>query len=539
MFVAREMSILLSSGLLGFQVRHQCSASSRRILPTYPRNLAVSVLQHTVRSEFTARYVDESAIGFEVSSNYGASGRKPNIRQPLSKEEWSVLQSLFRERPKGGSPEWTGTATTSATAGLAAHLSPSAPISATVSNSSPPESQQAAHEQKFTRSSKHPLSVLAYLHQLGKEGRKAQEAGDMSVAAIAQLPATAFSELLRSLDPVDSCSKEADPTDDIRVGPGMARLTPMGREFDVWGVRKRYVMLLTLVMAACKLRIQAGRPLLHSDYKILLRCAGAACDLESVETAWNMTAASGVQARHPDIWYELIKAQLLTEPLYTQYDLARSLVSPINLHMKKLWLLARKKRHYLRILRHNRLRRQLHYFGFDRRTLTHAQPIARILRQHHPPLTMYRKVTKPCYIVDERVLCALMVAMARSGSMRMFEDLILKRFWRIQVQRRPGFETMVNMRPVVFAPDSPLRPSNRLLDALVTSYCVNGELAAALKVLHCASRCYAIQISDQLWFDLLKWAYILRAKPVVTEWKIVNRQFRGSKVISRNAVQMV
>lgn len=425
-------------------------------------------------------------------------------------------------------------------AGVAAKHQKPANSSDSNANAHPaPGSQIPAHVRELTESLKNPVNRLAYLQQLAKACRKARELGDMSTAVLARLPDTAFSELLRSLDPLDSFSKELDPTAGMHVGPGMARLTPIGNEFDVWGVRKRYVTLLNQALAASQLRREAGRPLLLSDYKVLLRCAGAASDLESVRLVWGMMEETGYREFDPETYLELVRARFLTEPLYTQYDLARFRVTPINLHLQKVWLMGRKQRHYLRILGHNRLRRQRHAFGHNRQSLNHAEHLARILRKHRPPYLLFRAVVRKCYIVDERALCALMVAFARSGSMRHFEELILKHFWGVEVKRRAGAQARVAVQAIAYAADSPLRPSGRLLEAIVTSYCLNAEVATALKVLDAVSRCYSIPISDKVWFDLLEWAYILCSKPVATEWKVVNRQFRGTKVIRQKAVQMI
>ncbi|SPQ26182.1 99710f0b-243e-429c-baa5-32c1fc2d01cf [Thermothielavioides terrestris] len=405
--------------------------------------------------------------------------------------------------------------------------------------SAPTGRQQASPLSGLAQSLKHPMNKMAYLNQLAKAARKAQQQmGSMSTAVLAQLPATAFSELLRSLDPVDSISKELDPTDGMHVGPGMAQFTPMGQEFDAWGVKKCYVSLLAQVMNASKLRIEAGRHLLLSDYKILLRCAGAAADLDAVKAVWDMMAETGLRERDPEAYHELVKSRFQTEPLYSHYDLARYIVRPMNLHMQKLWVLGWRERLYLQMLGYNRLKRQRHHFGHNRQSLIHVEHLARIMRQRWPPLRMMWVATKLCYIVDEGVLCAIMVALARSGAINVFQTRILQKYWGVEVTRRPGSPATVKVQTIAYAADSPLRPSAKLLEAIVNSYCVNAEFSTALQVLHAVSSCYGIPIPDKVWFDLLEWAYVLSSKPVATEWKAVRRQFRG-KGVSRNAVQLV
>ncbi|EGS17819.1 uncharacterized protein CTHT_0071720 [Thermochaetoides thermophila DSM 1495] len=399
--------------------------------------------------------------------------------------------------------------------------------------------RHAKHGLQLTEALKHPVRRLLYLTDIVRASRKAEDLEKLSMDALVQLPDTSFSELLRSLDPIESFSKELDPLDDINVEPGMWQRTPLGNEIDVWGVRKRYVHLLSQALAACQMRLESGKHLVLSDYVTLLRCAGAACDLKAMQTIWAMMSATGYRDIDPNGIYELIRARFLTDPLYTQHDLARFLVRPINLHMQKLWILGTKQRQYLRILGHNRIKRQRHYFGHNRNSLDHAEPLARILRKHIPPFRLYKHAVRKCYIVEERVLCALMVAWARSGSLQSIQQLILKRYWGVDVRRRSGCQAQVTGQAIAYAPDSPLRPTTRLLEAIVTSYCLNSEFATALQVVDVVSRCYNIPITKKIWFALLEWAYILNTKPVAREWKIVGRQFRYSKSIHPNSVQMV
>jgi hypothetical protein len=361
----------------------------------------------------------------------------------------------------------------------------------------------------------------------------------MSTTSLDQLPTTSFSELLRALDPLESVSKELDPTDGMHIGPGLKESTPLGHELNVWGIRKRYVTLLNQALSAARSRIEAGRAVLLSDYKILLRCAGAAANIGAVRAIWEQVAEMDEHELDPEAFAELARACFLTEPLYAQYDLARLRVRPINLHMTRTWILGRKQRHYLRVLGHNMSARRRHRFGYDNQAKDYSKHLARSLRSWRTPLLLHRLATRMCYIVDERTLCGSMIALARSGSLRVMERRILEKYWGIQITRRAGCEVDVTTQAINYPHDSPLRPTGRLLEAIVHSYCTNANFSTALVVLDAVSSCYAIPVSERVWFDLLEWASVLASKPVITEWRILNRQFRGTKVISRKAVQMV
>ncbi|KAL2129197.1 hypothetical protein VTI74DRAFT_8098 [Chaetomium olivicolor] len=469
-------------------------------------------------------------------------GPNGHTRQLLDVEEWSLLQHVLNSPLEDRSDLWPRPLSAATETSLDASeesFSLAASLDASESGLPATDQQPAACGMDFANAFNHPLNRLAYLNKLSKEARKTQQLGDMSTSELAQLPTPSFSELLRSLDPVQSWGEEADPIDGIHVGPGMAQLTPLGQEIDKWGVRKRYVNLLAQAMNAVKLRREAGRYVPLSDYKVLLRCAGSSCDLEVLGEIWEMMGETGLRVLDPEANFELAKARFLTEPLYSQYDLARFRVRPINLHMKKIFILGIKARQYLKILGQNMIHRQRQMFGYNRHSHEHAEHLMRILRQDAPPYKLLKVATRLCYIVDERSLCAFMIALSRCGSLSLIQEGILKKYWGVQVGRRAGAEAYVAVQAIAYAPDSPLRPTERLLEAIVQSYCTNAEFTTALKVLDAVSNAYRIRISDKVWFNLLEWAYVLCSRPVSSEWKVLKRQFRGTKGVKSNAVQMI
>ncbi len=125
----------------------------------------------------------------------------------------------------------------------------------------------AATTPRLVSALKNPMSTQVFARQLISAAVKKTDLDDP--LALTELPATAFSELLRSLDPIDVISEEVDPTTGIRVGPGMAHRTPLGDLIDIYGVRKSYLLLFRRLLAAVQLRIDAGKHLLLSDYKVL------------------------------------------------------------------------------------------------------------------------------------------------------------------------------------------------------------------------------------------------------------------------------
>lgn len=365
----------------------------------------------------------------------------------------------------------------------------------------------------------------------------AQEDTSKLQGAIADLPPSTFSELLRSLDPVAYVSKEMDPAEGVHVGPGMAQYTDLGRVIDEFGVRRIYFWLLRRLVAAAQVRIEAGHGLLQSDYKILLRCAGAASDLHMAKKIWHLMETRGqISLRDGDAYTEFIKARFLTEALYTQFDMARFRVSPGNMHKQKIWLAPRQLSR-IRKLRYNIVTKQAHRFGQNRYTPEKAEGLVRILRKTKPIRKVFLKVVKDGVAVDEKLLCSAMVAFARNGALQFIKVMILSRYWKIKVSTvKATREVTVSGGTTVYRPDSPMHPTARLLDAVVESFCCNAEIATAFKLLDFISNRYGIPIPDKTWFKLLEWAYVQSSRPASLEWKLAGWP---EKTVRPDTVQLI
>ncbi|KAK3339991.1 mitochondrial ATPase expression-domain-containing protein [Lasiosphaeria hispida] len=380
---------------------------------------------------------------------------------------------------------------------------------------------------------------LIYLQELVCDAIKTQDSGLPSSAALARLPPVVFSELLRSLDPVTLFGREIDAAWGIRVSPGMAQHTPLGQLVDTWGVRKVYYLLCRRAVAAAHLRITAGPGLLPSDFQVLLRCAGASSDSYQAGAVWHLMDMSGqAEERTSEAYTEFIKARFLTDHLYTQYDLARFRVRPVDLcgpGRKKLELPSGAL-YRLRTIGQHRLGLQRHRFGQNRYAADKAEHVMRNMANHRPVTRLYEVTTNGAYMVDERLLCSLMVAYARSGSLKILETRILNRYWSIKVNRLSTGEVAIGPGARPFPRDSPLYPSERLLNAIVTSYGSNSEIPAALKLVDFVSQRYGIPVSDRVWFNLLEWAYIQASTPASTEWKATGY---AQKVLRMGSVQLI
>lgn len=337
---------------------------------------------------------------------------------------------------------------------------------------------------------------------------------------LARLPPTAFSELLRSLDPITTLSK-IDPVGDIRVSGGMAQFLVLGEYMDCWGVRKLYVLVFKRLLLASQLRIRLGPGLRYSDWKVLLRCAGAASDPMGAKTVWHMMLTVGQQIlRNSELFEEFVRARFLTEPLYRQNDMARFRVRPADLNRQKL-LFPRENADRLRWLNRNKLKRAWHRFGQNKVAEDTSEHLMRMMRKMTPIIRLATVAEhNPQFTPNEGLASALMIAYSRTGSLGMLEERFLGPHWGIKVDRQAPGQAMVTSDDTNRRPLSPLElPTGQSIEAIIDVYCSNAELVTALRVADMLSSKFGIPISERAWFNLLEWAYILSTNPASAEWK--------------------
>lgn len=321
------------------------------------------------------------------------------------------------------------------------------------------------------------------------------------------LPPTAFSELLRCLD-LWRVSKELDNTKNMHIGSGVAaEFTPLGDAVNGYGVRKNYVTLLDHLLSLTQRRFEAGHGLLLSDYKILLRCVGAASDPAVAKRIWHMMEAhQHVSWRESDAYNEFVRARFLTEPLYSQNDFSGFRVRPINLHRRKR-VISHAGLNKLKVLRRNHILRQVQASGLDQNDEGFRLPDHSHLTlqpgKRRPISKVYERILSAG--IDEPLLCSAIIAFGSTGSLKQIRDNILSRYWGVnsKVSRQTGVTTVHGpIRP--YPHDSSLYPTERLLGAIVQRFCSGAEVASAFELVDFVSRNYDVPIPRRVWFSLLE-----------------------------------
>jgi hypothetical protein len=350
---------------------------------------------------------------------------------------------------------------------------------------------------------------------------------------LVSLPSTTFSELLRSLDPA-RVANILDASDGLHLSAGFRAFTAVD-SLNKYGVRTLYLQLLRHLRAIFSLRHRAGRPILWSDYKVLLRCAGAASDHVSAKSIWKiMDRKDDIAKRNGEAYAEFIKARFLTEPLYSQYTMERFRVRPRDLNTTK------RRLPKATLARLDRLRLSLRanksdMYGIDPHQEEKTQDLIRVLGRPWPVRRIWKSVEISGATVDEKALASAIVAHGRTASLLEIETLLSQWFGITIVRDKKSGQTQVSGGRD-FSAGSPCRPTELLMEALVQALGANAEISLSIQLVDFISSRYGIPISAKTWSSMLAWTYVSASKPASTEWRIMGYH---TKIVSAKQVLMV
>jgi hypothetical protein len=117
--------------------------------------------------------------------------------------------------------------------------------------------------------------------------------------------------------------------------------------------------------------------------------------------------------------------------------------------------------------------------------------------------------------MDEELVCASLVAFARSSSLHSIKTLILKNHYGIDIEEDaesdPGNPQISG--GIDLPPNSPIKPTGRLLNAIVEAFGSMSHIPLGMKLLDFISRRYDIPIPHETWSNLLNWTYLCASKP--------------------------
>ncbi|KAL8304516.1 hypothetical protein RB597_004329 [Gaeumannomyces tritici] len=342
---------------------------------------------------------------------------------------------------------------------------------------------------------------------------------------VGSLPADSFSELLRLLDPDNVQRQLHGDGNRLFISAGMVATTPLGSLVDELGRRRTYLTLYESLGRLCRIRREAGGRLMASDFKILLRSAGATMDLYKVKRVWGQYLHSVSHAKTPDVTTEYIKARFFTDPLFSQYDTSRFRVYPLNLNRKK-FLLGRVRFGMLERMRLRTARTRHDRFGQNAAAHKTAVRIDKMLSKAGPLRKLADRNVNQGYLEEEQA-CALLVAMSRTAANRDKTSLIVRNWGVMPMSTMSGLPAQLvedpsSLRERFQRPGALAAPTEKLLLAVVRAYCAMADVPMALSAVDTLSRVYNIQIPDGLWFELLEWVYTLSSYPAKQEWELMS-----------------
>lgn len=340
------------------------------------------------------------------------------------------------------------------------------------------------------------------------------------------LPAAEFEELLQSLDPM-RVHDRVDLLSELCLAPAMIGYGFADHLVENRGSRRIYTRVFPTVYDMTQARVMAGIPTPPGVFTVLFRLAGAA-----TRPGWgpairrlSRAAARGLQNTDPAfnfhgaLFTEYIRMMFLTERLYHCYDETWMRVRARDM----LWYSMRLPSARVSWLDHLRLhvhQGKGHSFGSDpndRYDMLHRRVSRWKPMRQAMPLSRLRAATP-----DEDLICAAIVASTRSGR-RMFVQIILRDFYGIETTYLKKGEGLLVRGGNPIPPESPIRPTAKLLVAVCRALGSIAEPASAMKLINHISQLYDIPVPDEVWSEWIRWVYVHGAKPASEEWRIVNR----------------
>ncbi|KAK3180291.1 hypothetical protein K4F52_008377 [Lecanicillium sp. MT-2017a] len=339
------------------------------------------------------------------------------------------------------------------------------------------------------------------------------EAHEQAVQQLQELSPSTFSEILRSLDPL---IPSHDVAHGLNVTLGDSQYTDARKLVNEFGVRMHHRNVLQGMYMLLQVRSLSDKELLPADYEVLLRCAGAGVDYQAAKDFWTAMASSGQQKqRTSKTWAEFIKARFLLEPLYYQYDRSRVAVLARDQYSNRAPMpMAKLKRLDNLRLSINALKPE----PWNRRYDEPEEDLRRLFRRRTDFRAYKSHWIRALYYgheMDEELLAASMIAFSRSSSLERIKTLILGNYYGIEIResesKNPEETTITGGLDIPHA--SPLRPTARLLNAIVEAFGSMSHISLCTKLLHFVSSRYNIPIPAETWSNLLSWTYLCQSKP--------------------------
>ncbi|OAQ73487.1 mitochondrial ATPase expression domain-containing protein [Pochonia chlamydosporia 170] len=359
------------------------------------------------------------------------------------------------------------------------------------------------------------LLYKAFLQWTDILGNPSSPLRDAAIEQAQELPGPSFSEILRSIDPLIT-SRKHDVAHGLNLTQGQTQFTDTSKWVDEFGVRDHHRQVLRGMQILMEVRTGSPYGLTPADFEVFLRCAGAAADYQATKNFWATMAPHGLQdARTAKTWTEFIKSRFLIEPTYYQFDRSRVAVMARDLYSNRRPLpMATLKRmdnmrHSINAFKREPWNRRPDELDEDMRRLLRRRIDFRGYKGHWVRALYYGRE------MDEELLCASLIAFARSSSLHSIKTLILENYYGINIvedaESSPGNPQISG--GIDLPPHSPIKPTEKLLNAIVEAFGSMSHIPLGMKLLDFVSQRYDIPIPHETWSNLLNWTYLCASKP--------------------------
>ena len=165
---------------------------------------------------------------------------------------------------------------------------------------------------------------------------------------------------------------------------------------------------------------------------------------------------------------------------------------PLNLKFRERILAPKNSQYFLHLGRHR-----------------YERPEDDTVRGHC--LSVFGELTKRGHKPDEATFVNLMLAMAYDGDINGIKS-VLKSVWNIDVDMLDQYDEEEIESPTFYEENDPLRPSPKLLHAIVYAFGTNNDAFHASFLLDYISRNYNLPIPSDIWMLVYEFTYVLAQK---------------------------
>ena len=299
----------------------------------------------------------------------------------------------------------------------------------------------------------------------------------MDETYVGSIPATTFMEILRTLDPIAL----VDPYKEVYRDLQPSYLKHIGVE-QLLDTFHRFVSIMEDII---RKRRAAGFKLGIGEYKCILNCFRSVGDATAARAVWNGMLEDGIE---PDtLCYNYYFETLCWSNAYDPMEREKLRVIPYHMSMRLPVKLGQERRPG--------------FMGYQVGDRGLSQEVVKL----------FSNMVGKGIVADEKTFCLLMTAMAREGDL-VGPKSVLRKVWDVDVDSLLSRDDSAVQSAGIPPTTSPVYPSKGLLFTIAHIFGTNNDIPTALRVVDHVSRKYSLEITREVWAQLLEWTFVLASR---------------------------